>query len=277
MLTPYQFASNSPIQAIDLDGLEAQKVIKKASIYIGTLYEWGGKNPSDEFIGIQQNDDPESQKLVIELKDYLNLMKEVEPSYQKRILFPAMEKKLGWKKGTLQPGTQEYYTKFKKEAYSKLGLSDLLTSGRSIGLDCSGIVNLAYAEDNELIGGFKILGGSYNILSDASNSETAIRSNGELAAIIFESPLSLSQADVVWKKDHVMIATGVLEIDRSTGEVKAFEVIHQSGSKGGKKEMIEFKEGVFKFIHPFRTTDKGANTSEKWEYAIKERQWKEEK
>ncbi len=49
--TPYQFASNTPIIAIDMDGLESDVVINEAEKLKGTPYEWGGKNPDDDYIG----------------------------------------------------------------------------------------------------------------------------------------------------------------------------------------------------------------------------------
>ena len=44
-LTPYQFASNTPIQAIDLDGAEAQKVNEDVNTLVIVIQGWEGFDP----------------------------------------------------------------------------------------------------------------------------------------------------------------------------------------------------------------------------------------
>jgi RHS repeat-associated protein len=44
-LTPYQFASNTPIQAIDLDGLEAYAVFNKATSQLALIPDMSKLNP----------------------------------------------------------------------------------------------------------------------------------------------------------------------------------------------------------------------------------------
>jgi RHS repeat-associated protein len=275
VLTPYQFASNTPIQAIDLDGLEANKVIEKAEIYIGTLYEWNGKNPNDEFIGIKNN--LKKIELTRQVENYLDIMKKSEPSYQERILFPKLEKSLPFQKGDKidwQYTPSSLYETIRQDCYDILGYSILLDNGQSFGLDCSGLVNIAYREDKELEGGFTVNGGSSNILNLASNAKTAIRKNGILAAIVFDNPNFVSQADLIWQKDHIMIATGNVEKDKA-GNVTAFEVIHSTGGKGVVLEKINYKKDKFKFIHPFRTSDtkREETTDIRWNETISTKQW----
>jgi len=54
MLTPYQFASNSPIQAIDLDGLEA-------------VYKWGEDKNNNSIIQLQVTDQTAIKKTINEI------------------------------------------------------------------------------------------------------------------------------------------------------------------------------------------------------------------
>ncbi|SEC57276.1 RHS repeat-associated core domain-containing protein, partial [Tenacibaculum sp. MAR_2009_124] len=49
--TPYQFSSNSPIHAIELEGLESENILNEAEKYLGTPYEYGGKRPHKDMIG----------------------------------------------------------------------------------------------------------------------------------------------------------------------------------------------------------------------------------
>ncbi len=56
MLTPYQFASNTPIQAVDLDGLEAAKVKKDVSSLVIVIQGQSAKGPPPKNKTQAQND-----------------------------------------------------------------------------------------------------------------------------------------------------------------------------------------------------------------------------
>jgi len=280
MLTPYQFASNTPIQAIDLDGLEAEAVINEAEKYLGTLYEWAGKNPHADFIGIQNN--PDKREYVIEIKHHIDLIEELSPSYQSRVLFRQVEKALGWDEFDINEhvgyASAAHYEYNKLMIYKKLGLENYYEDGYSLGLDCSGLVTLAYKKDLELEEGFTIHSGSEFMGSEKFDKSTVLSETGKLAAIVHHNPNYISKADIVHQSGHVMLATGKVRRDES-GNVNEFQVIHQAGGKGGTFDWINVAAANFRYIHPMRKSDpgQGENNQIRFELTVKENQWTEEK
>ena len=80
--SPYQFTSNDPIFAIDIDGLESDKILNKAESLLNTPYEYGGKNPAPELVGSLGNADGKKFWLTY-LRPALRMISNYHPDHYK--------------------------------------------------------------------------------------------------------------------------------------------------------------------------------------------------
>jgi RHS repeat-associated protein len=174
-LTPYQFASNTPIQAIDLDGLEAAIVTETAEDYIGTPYEFGGKIPAFK------NGLPAGMS---------------EGWYSQYVGTPS----------SINNGA------INNPNYSNnINLNQYLTNGTtSCGIDCSGLAGTAFNADKEkLMPDFDLdFSSAENMRQAFSNAET---NNTGYLSVSFST---IQEGDIVFNGNtnvhstHVMVSTG---------------------------------------------------------------------
>jgi RHS repeat-associated protein len=188
--SPYNYALNNPIRFVDPDGALPEDVINKANEYLGTYYEWGGKDPDDRYKGYSMT--------------WLG-------SYYSNAL------------------RQRYdYDGFagKSAYYKTLGLN--VANGKSFGIDCSGLAAKAFnADPDKLMEDLKPYDQSANdmmiVFEDAKDT-----GNGELHSDlnnIKKGDLFFRVSKADGKAKHVMVATGMVKVDIA-GNVVAVEVIH---------------------------------------------------
>ncbi len=229
--SPYHFAGNTPIMAIDVDGLEPQVVIDKANEYIGTLYEWGGKSPTANWKGIGiklrtiSDGDVNSFLSKISLK-----FKDSNPSDKPKIYDEINE-------GIFLDGYKVKY------------------GNGTFGIDCSGLATASFNADQEKImnnfnPGIASAQMQYNIFSQATL---------EGKGILHRDFNSIGKGDLVFHKNgkkvhHVMVATGNVSLDKN-GNVNKFEVIHAPESgKQVRTEWMTPKKG-HSIGHTYRNGD----------------------
>ncbi len=220
----YQFSGNRLIDKVELEGLEPGEVNKTAENYLGTPYEWGGKDPSEESIGMKTwvNDD---------FYSYL-----VENVLSVRPL--------------------------PRGVYEKYGYGDLKWP-ISIGIDCSGLACKAFNSDKEklmpdLPAGFakdQALA-FYQENMKGSRAKGGLHKNFNYVGqgdLIFKIQ-KVDENGKPLQVSHVMIATGKIKID-AKGNVTKIEVIH--APKTGdfvKKEWINVNKTLY-IGHTFRKSD----------------------
>jgi RHS repeat-associated protein len=222
-LTPYQFASNTPIMAIDLDGLESVAVTNKASEYIGTIYEWGGKAPAENWKGVY----PKMKARYPELRT---------ATYDKILMFILVnlsKRFMGVNTESVKKGIYAEMNEVNDKEYS-------VTYGKSsFGIDCSGLARLAFNADKEKI---------MPDLSIMTAQKMHDKFSGQISegnGLLHKEFNFIGEGDLVFaagKKGnvhHVMVATGNVRLDKNNN-VSEFEVIHAPES--GKLVTREWKK-----------------------------------
>jgi RHS repeat-associated protein len=237
--SPFQYASNTPTFATDVDGLEADKLLNKAESLLYTPYEYGGKNPATSLIGSLGNEDG---KIFwnTSLHPALRLISDFHPDHYKSgkgEICSADDKEKQWK--SIVAGVYKQFSSISKNG--------------TLGIDCSGFVGASYLEDQQL-------------LFDAKTLRTG--SSGQLAAFktaakegkayVHQDFNLLSAGDFIKKPGHVMIATGNVKVDKKTGFVTEFETYEANSTDVGSVKMWRKVNSSYTIGHPFRTSDTGA-------------------
>jgi RHS repeat-associated protein len=188
--SPCNYVLNNPLKLIDPDGEDPIDVLNAAKSYLGTMYQWGGKNPLPNLIGYEFK--------AVDVNDGIAVSE--------------------WFRGTSWETRNEYYTTY-----------DEKLQGCHVGLDCQGLVRLAFNADPDKIMGDIPVETAHNTMLRFERAETS--NYGELHSDFSR----LDVGDLVFRKNsegtakHVMVATGETRTD-ADGNVTQFEVVHAPGS-----------------------------------------------
>ncbi|WP_207513875.1 RHS repeat domain-containing protein [Longitalea luteola] len=234
--TPYQYASNNPIFAVDVDGLEASKLLNKAESLLFTPYEYGGKNPSPDVIGSMNT--PEGKEFWNNnLHPALRLISNFHPEHYKTSkgeICSYNEKYKQWQ--SITSGIYKQYSS--------------LTKKGSLGIDCSGFVCVSYLQDKELLMDSKTLA------TGSSGQLAALKKAAkENKAFVHTNFNLISAGDFIYKPGHVMIATGLVKIDEKTGNVTEFQTMEAHSTDKGSVRIWRPVDKKYQIAHPFRTSD----------------------
>jgi cell wall-associated NlpC family hydrolase len=133
--TPYQFAGNTPICSIDIDGLEPDKILNEGERLLNTPYEFGGKNPAPEVIGMLSTDKGRAywKKYMIPL---LQLLYTYHPIAYTGIK-DCTEKQKDEDLNIMRAAIYKVFPEVSKHG--------------SLGIDCSGFVYKCFKQDKTLL------------------------------------------------------------------------------------------------------------------------------
>jgi RHS repeat-associated core domain len=234
---PYQFASNNPIVAIDVDGLESSKILNKAESLLYTPYEFGGKSPPASLIG-SINTTEGNSFWENELKPVLQKISDDHPMHYKakhpQSMLTSSEISDNWRNTV-------------KDAYSDF--QQVMDGAKSIGIDCSGFVYASYIMDKEL----SFISKSLN--TGSGGQLGVFKTNTGWGTTYYHKNFNLvSEGDLIHNEGHVMIATGYVRLD-DKGNVSEFQTYEANSTDKGSLVMWRKVEGKYMIGHPFRTTD----------------------
>jgi RHS repeat-associated protein len=193
--TPYQFAGNTPMWAIDLDGLEPSAVTATAIDYKGTPYEFGGKKPAFK------NGLPAGMS---------------NATYLTEIGYPssAMKDKGGYGSRSNNPN---YNNSVNLKQYLKNGAT-------SCGIDCSGLAVTAFNADKEKLMKNLSLSGT----SAKNMKQDFINAKKEGTGYLSSDFTKIKEGDPVFNLEggtvtHVMIATGQVRVKDGKNQIEIIQ------------------------------------------------------
>ena len=237
--TPYQFAGNMPIYTVDIDGLEPEKILNEAERLLNTPYEFGGKNPSPEVVGMLRSAEGRSywKKYMIPL---LQLLYDYHPTGYKGK--GCTEEELLADLNGIRKGIYKVFPEASKNG--------------SLGIDCSGFLYKCYKQDQNLLmtinSSFSGSKGQLNVFKNAVKKNQAyVHTNFNL----------ISAGDFIYHPGHVMIATGNVKKNQA-GDVTEYETMEANSGKVGSVKMWRTVDKKSTIGHPFRTTDSTSCTED---------------
>jgi RHS repeat-associated protein len=212
----YAFSENKVISHIELEGLEAVRIVNMANSYLDTPYEFGGKSPA--FIG--------------------GLPRGMTHD---------------WYVTNVGTPSSEYGGALNNPNYTnRVNLNQYLQNGAtSLGIDCSGLVGIAFNADLEkLMPNFNV-----NMQNARAMKASFIGAEDDNSGYLGTDFNYISQGDLIFNSaaTHVMVATGNTRVNnRDEMEV---EITH-SPQTGDYVETTWKKVGDnWSYGHTFRTTD----------------------
>jgi RHS repeat-associated protein len=241
--SPYVAFNGNPVFFSDPLGNDPPEVLDAAISYQGTMYEWGGKNPSSNMIGAYDkaidgtmsfSSDLEGQGLT---KNTLSLTSKALKGYY-------------GDKGS----TQGVY-----DAYD-------VGAGCSFGIDCSGLASKAFNADSDKLMA-NLPGGR---ATDQRDQFAELGSGG----VLHNDANLVGMGDLLFSKNskgsvtHVMVATGDVRTNKN-GNVTAIQVVHAPQS-GGKVETAwkTFRPDRHSIGHTFRKGEQNMNTGNMFQNAV---------
>jgi len=225
--TPYQFAGNTPIQAIDLDGLEPEAVVAKAAEYIGTPYEFGGKKPAMKG----------GYPVWMPKASYLWFI-----GYPSSKMSSVRIDNVKW--DFLSFGSSGA-NQCKLELVDIANLQSLLNT-RDCGIDCSGLARLAFNADKlkQMSNMGIISANAMKSMFDEAAKGDKPKKGDKPTAVVGNDMSLVQEGDLVFSPGHVMIATGQTRNTPRKGgaSVLEFEVIHAPST--GREVVREWKRAT---------------------------------
>ncbi|PSK80959.1 RHS repeat-associated protein [Prolixibacter denitrificans] len=234
-VSPFDYCLNNPILLIDPNGNDPNDVLSKAFSYIGTLYEYGGKNPNVSAVGMA---DRTNSLFLVHMRNDIT-----EPIFN-----------------AISSGNYEKVN----EIYKSYGYGDIIGKS-SIGIDCSGLAGQAFNSDpDKLMKNFNLAkqGATGMAIAFESEGKNGVFANGLLhndfnlvgkGDLIFSNVSAGKNGNIINVK-HTMIATGMVRRDRN-GNVTKFQVVAASFSAGKVKKQWWTVNSNMRIGHTFRTTD----------------------